>query len=107
MSRETCYRCFWPKPLCWCGSIVPMTTRTKFVFLMHPKEYKREKAATGRLTHLCLANSELHVGVGFDEDETVQTLLRDPQNFSVLLYPGARARNLSTGEFSAQEFHSR
>ncbi|HWL18002.1 MAG TPA: DTW domain-containing protein, partial [Opitutus sp.] len=49
MARETCYRCFWPKPLCWCGSIVPMETRTRFVFLMHPKEFKQEKAATGRL----------------------------------------------------------
>src|SRR5204863_7017150 len=63
MSRETCYRCFCPKALCWCASIQPMATRTKFVFLMHPKEYKQETAVTGRLTHLCLSNSELHVGV--------------------------------------------
>jgi DTW domain-containing protein YfiP len=42
MSRETCYRCFWPKPLCWCPSIEPMATQTRFVFLMHPKEFKEE-----------------------------------------------------------------
>ena len=84
-----------------------MATRTKFVFLMHPKEFKREKAATGRLTHLCLANSELHVGIGFDGDEAVQALLRDPQNFSVLLYPGVGARNLSTGELTPAELGSR
>lgn len=72
-----------------------MQTRTKFVFLMHPKEFKHEKAATGRLTHLCLANSELHTGVGFDEHEDVQALLRDPQNFPALLYPGPDAINLS------------
>mgnify|MGYP001544593586 FL=1 len=48
-----------------------MPTATRFVFLMHPKEFKQEKAATGRLTHLCLPNSELHVGIGFDGDETV------------------------------------
>ena len=95
MPRETCYRCFWPKPLCWCASITPMTTRTKFAFLMHPKEWKQEKAATGRLTHLCLAQSEVHVGVGFDDHEDVQALLRDPKNFPVLLYPGATALNLS------------
>ena len=29
-----------------------MATSTRFVFLMHPKEYKQEKAATGRLAHL-------------------------------------------------------
>lgn len=74
-----------------------METRTKFVFLMHPKEYKQEKAATGRLTHLCLAGSELHVGIEFDRHEAVQDLIRDPANFPVLLYPGAQARNLSEG----------
>lgn len=92
-----CYRCFWPKPLCWCGAIVPMMTRTRFVFLMHPKEYKQEKAATGRLTHLCLANSELHMGAAFDCDEAVQALIADPKNFPVLLYPGRDALNLSAG----------
>jgi DTW domain-containing protein len=94
--RTTCYRCFWPASLCWCPSITPMATRTKFVFLMHPKEYKQEKAATGRLTHLCLSESELHVGVGFDEHEPVQNLLRDPAFFPVLLYPGPAALNLSS-----------
>ncbi len=94
--RTTCYRCFWPTTLCWCSSIVPMSVRTKFVFLMHPKEYKQEKAATGRLTHLCLAESEIVVGVGCDEHPRVQELLRDPQFAPVLLYPGPQALNLST-----------
>ena len=90
-----CYRCFWPQTLCWCQSLQPMETRTRFVFLMHPKEYKEEKAGTGRLTHLCLPNSELHMGKGFDDDEVVQALLNDPRNYPVLLYPGAQAVNLS------------
>ena len=72
-----------------------MATRTQFVFLMHPKEFKHEKAATGRLTHLCLANSEIHCGIAFDRDETVQALIADPANFPVLLYPGREAMNLS------------
>ena len=93
--RETCYRCFWPKALCWCPSLRAMETRTRFVFLMHPKEFKQEKAATGRLTRLCLANSELHMGMGFDDDEAVQALIEDPANFPVLLYPGREALNLS------------
>ena len=75
-----------------------MPTRTRFVFLMHPKEFKQEKAATGRLTHLCLPNSELHVGVGFDRDDAVQDLLRDPCFFPVLLYPGKTAVNLSAAD---------
>jgi len=96
MSRLTCYRCFWPKALCWCQSIQPIATETRFVFLMHPKEYKQEKAATGRLTHLCLTNSAIHVGIGFDEHTEVQALLRDPAWHPVLLYPGKDAVNLST-----------
>lgn len=100
MSRETCYRCFWPKPLCWCDTITPMATKTRFVFLMHPKEYKQEKAATGRLTHLCLSNSEIIVGIGFDEDERVRQILADPANLAVLLYPGRDALNLSTPELA-------
>ena len=100
MARETCYRCFWPKTLCWCASITPMSTRTRFVLLMHPKEWKQEKAATGRLTHLCLPNSEIHMGVGFDDHEAVQALLRDPRNFPVLLYPGRDALDLSSAAAS-------
>lgn len=84
-----------------------MPTRTKFVLLMHPKEFKREKAGTGRLTHLCLPSSEIHMGVEFDTHEPVQALLRDPANYPVLLYPGATARNLSNGELSADELGGR
>lgn len=102
-----CYRCFWPQPLCWCGSITPMATRTKFVFLMHPYEFKRVKANTGRLAHLCLAGSEIHMGIGFDEHEAVQALIHDPGNFPVLLYPGKDARDLSKGELHAADFEGR
>jgi DTW domain-containing protein YfiP len=72
-----------------------METRTHFVFLMHPKEFKEEKAGTGRLTQLSLPNSELHMGKGFDDHEVVQAVINDPKNFPVLLYPGTNAVNLS------------
>ena len=107
MSRETCYRCFWPKALCWCPSIVPMATRTRFVFLMHPKEFKKEKANTGRLTHLCLAESVIHMGIGFDDHDAVQALINDPHHLPVLLYPGLDARNLSTGDLAPADLGDR
>lgn len=107
MSRETCYRCFWPKDLCWCPSIRPMETRTRFVFLMHPKEFKREKAGTGRLTHLCLPQSTIHMGLGFDADPQVQAIIRDPALYPVLLYPGTTARNLSRGDLTPAELGGR
>jgi len=77
-----------------------MDTQTRFLFLMHPKEFKQEKASTGRLTHLSLSRSEIHVGVGFDESPSVAGLLDDPCYFPVLLYPGAASRNLSKGELA-------
>lgn len=105
--REMCYRCFWPKRLCWCGSLHPMPTRTRFVFLMHPKEYKEEKAGTGRLTHLCLPNSELHMGVAFGDASPVQALVADPGNHCVLLYPGREALNLSHGGLTPADLGAR
>ena len=102
-----CYRCNWPQPHCWCGSITPMPTRTKFVILMHPYEHKRVKANTGRLTHLCLADSDLHLGIGFDEHEAVQALINDPRNFPVLLYPGRDSRDLSKGELPVADLAGR
>jgi DTW domain-containing protein YfiP len=107
MARETCYRCFWPKALCWCESIQPMPTRTRFVFLMHPKEFKQEKAATGRLTHLCLPDSENHMGIAFDDDEEVQSIIASKENFPVLLYPGENARDLSRCELTSAELGAR
>jgi DTW domain-containing protein YfiP len=84
-----------------------MPTRTRFVFLMHPYEHKRVRANTGRLTHLCLANSELHLGIGFDGHEAVQALITDPRNFPVLLYPGRESRDLSKGELPAADLAGR
>jgi len=84
-----------------------METRTRFVFLMSPKEFKQEKAGTGRLTHLCLPNSELHMGENFDVDESVQALIHDPKNFPVLLYPGVTARNLSNGDLAPADLGGR
>lgn len=107
MSRETCYRCFWPKAHCWCASITPMETWTHFVFLMHPKEFKQEKASTGRLTHLAIKHSEIVMGVEFDRNPRVQALLEDPGFFPTLLYPGRSAVNVSRGELTADDLAGR
>jgi DTW domain-containing protein YfiP len=74
---------------------------------MHPKEFKQEKAGTGRLTHLCLVDSEIHMGIGFDENESVQDLLNDPNFFPVLLYPGEQAQNLSNGPANLNNLNGR
>jgi len=74
---------------------------------MHPYEYRQIKLNTGRLTHFCLADSELYVGESFDEHKDVQVLIKDPDNFPVLLYPGEDARDLSKDELRATEFSGR
>ena len=74
---------------------------------MHPKEFKREKAGTGRLAHLYLANSEIHVGVGFDDHAAVQRLINNSSYFPMLVYPGATARNLSKGDLIASDLGER
>lgn len=98
MSRVTCYRCFRPQAHCWCDRIKPIATKTRFVFLMHPKEYRHEKTGTGRLTHLSLPNSEIVVGVEFEENKRLDDLLEDKRQRVVLLYPGEEAINLSHPE---------
>jgi len=70
---------------------------------MHPKEFKQEKAATGRLTHLCLQNSEIVMGIACDDCARVRELLDDPTKFPVLLYPGATAWNLSPSHGGGNE----
>ena len=74
---------------------------------MHPLEHRQIKLNTGRLTHLCLADSELYVDATFDEHKAVQALIHDPDNYPVLLYPGKDARDLSKGELRAADFSGR
>jgi DTW domain-containing protein YfiP len=84
---------------CLCSSIKPFETKARFVILIHPKELKKEKAATGRLTKLSLKNSELIDGVDFTDDRRVNQLIQDPKYFPMLLYPGDESYNLSEGIF--------
>lgn len=101
--RTNCYVCFRPETACLCESIRAFSTNAHFIFLMHPKELKKEKAATGRLTHLCLTNSQVFDGVNFTEHQKLNQIIQDKNNFVVVLYPGDEARNLSRGEFYHEE----
>jgi len=56
---------------------------------MHPKEAKKTKNGSGRITHLALPGSELHVGVDFRGHRRVEELLADPGNDCRLLYPAS------------------
>ena len=93
-----CHRCHWLPHLCRCPFIRPFATRTRFVLLMHPKEARRERLGTGRLTHAALTESEIVVGVDFTRDARVNALIADPANLCMVLYPGERALDISGGD---------
>ena len=99
MFRRWCHTCRRPEVTCLCASITPVATRTRFVLLTHPREYKRTRIGTGRITHLSLPNSEVHVGIDFRRHERVNALIDDPATDCRLLYPGADTRNLSHGDY--------
>jgi len=101
-SREKCYRCYRPKVSCMCSHVKPIATRTKIVILMHPKEFKKTKNGTGRLTHLSLPNSELFIDVDFSGHKAVNALIDDPTNLCYVLYPGKESLNLNTQKIEAK-----
>jgi DTW domain-containing protein YfiP len=85
-----------------CGHVRGVETRTRFVILMHPKEFKKIKNGTGHLTRLSLPNSELHIGVDFSSHTRVNALIADPENHCMLLYPGDESLCLNERSISVQ-----
>jgi DTW domain-containing protein YfiP len=87
-----------------CTVVKPIATKTKFVILMHPKEFKKTKNGTGRLTHLSLPNSQLFIDVDFTDHTAVNALIDDPKNLCYVLYPGDESIHLNTQKI---ELHDR
>ena len=84
-----------PSCTCICKHLSPLQTRTRFIILMHPMEYKKEKNGTGHMTKLQLENSEIIVGVDFTNNKRVNEILNNETSSSFLLYPGKDNFNLS------------
>jgi DTW domain-containing protein YfiP len=97
--REVCLRCFRPKISCFCGDIESFDTRTHFVILMHPKEAKKVKMGTSRLTQLFLSNSEIRIGLDFTDDERVNVMIKDPRFFPVVLFPGENSVEITGNDY--------
>ncbi len=93
--RKKCYACYRPLSSCMCQHVKPIATQTKFVILMHPKEFQKVKNGTGHLTHLSLSNSELYIGVDFREHKRVNALIDDSNKLCYVLYPGEDSLHLN------------
>lgn len=93
--REYCYDCNRAKESCVCAFIKPFNTNTKFIFLMHPKEYKKTKNNTGKITHQSLLNSKIFVGIDFSHNKEINSIINDSKNACFILYPGNDSINLN------------
>ncbi|MCF6309409.1 MAG: DTW domain-containing protein [Sulfurimonas sp.] len=92
-DREKCYKCYRPKSSCMCSHIHQVDTKTKFIVLMHPKEFKKVKNGTGHLTHLSLKNSKLFIGVDFTNHKEINEIISTCKSY--ILYPSKDAINIS------------
>ena len=99
MSRPLCHACRRPQATCLCPCITPFRTRMRFILLTHPKEYRSNRIGTGRITHLSLPCSEVHVGTDFRRHARVNAIIDAPDTDCRLVYPGTDGENLSRGEY--------
>ena len=83
--RETCYQCLRPRIECYCGKVEAFSTDPQFVFLTHPKEY-RKGINTGKMARRFLSNSHLFVGVDFTNHQILNSLLSERDAY--ILFPG-------------------
>lgn len=75
--------------------INPTETNTRFVILMHPKEFRKTKNGTGHFTSLSLINSEIHVGINFTDNAKINEILHNEKNTCYVLYPSETSINLN------------
>ncbi|MDD2780979.1 tRNA-uridine aminocarboxypropyltransferase [Sulfuricurvum sp.] len=102
-TRAKCYKCYRPISSCMCSYVKSIDTTTKFVILMHPKEFKKTKNGTGHLTHLSLNNSELYIDVDFSEHSAINALIENENNLCFVLYPGKNSININTQKIETND----
>ncbi len=102
-TRKVCYTCYRPHSSCMCKYIKPIETQTRFIILMHPKEFRKTKNGTGHFTNLSLKNCEIHVGVDFSEHTMINKILANPDNACYVIYPSNNSINLNTSSISKEK----
>ena len=97
---DRCYKCYKSANSCLCKYTREIDAGIKFVFLMHPKEAKRQRTGTGNLAHISLIDSEIIVGLDFSENKRLQELLNDEKYYPVMMFPGDDAWNAKKEGFA-------
>lgn len=90
--RELCLRCRRPKSVCWCHALAPVDSRTRVVFIQHPRE-ARVPVSTCRMAHLSLPNSELHVALKAEGSARLEAVCAQPG--TAVLFPSDSAMDVS------------
>jgi len=93
--RTICYSCYRPQTSCMCKHITPIETNTRFIILMHPKEFRKTKNGTGHFTNLSLSNCEIFVGIDFSRHKEINAILDNTENNCFALYPSENSINLN------------
>lgn len=75
--RDVCLRCRRPRRVCWCDAVTAVPSRTRVVFIQHPREF-RVPVSTCRMAHLSLPNSELHVALSAKGSSALEAVCRRP-----------------------------
>jgi len=83
-----------------CSHITPIETKTRFVILMHPKEFRKTKNGTGHFTNLSLTNCEMHVGVDFSQNEKINKIIDNHTCY--VLYPSDTSIKLNEQSISKE-----
>ena len=102
---ERCLKCFRPISHCLCEYAKPeIDSGIKFVFLMHPKEARKQRTGTGRLSHIALKDSEILVGLDFSKDRRFMELINsDDFTFKVELQRMQKKAVSSLSDFSVED----
>ena len=93
--RVVCLRCRRPERVCFCRHLVSIPSRTRVVFLQHPRE-RNMAIGTARMASLCLPGSELHTGVHWDGSAVIDRATSDLTRPAAVLWPDAGAIDIMT-----------
>ena len=85
VKRLICPICTRPERNCICALAISIANQVEVLILQHPEESLNAKNTAG-LLHLCLKNSQIHIGEAFNPKILNECLNADGKH-SLLLYP--------------------